>query len=203
MPSPNLEKVYLEETFYHIYNRGVNKRKIFLEDKDYAVFLNLLKRYLDAKPAKDRKGREYAWLHEDLELLAYCLMPNHFHLFVFQHTADAMTKLLRAVSTSYSSYFNKKYRRSGHLFQDRFKASMITNEAYLVHVSRYIHLNPDGYRSYKWSSLPYYLKEKSASWVVPKRILDLFQLDDYEAFVSDYEGQKQIMASMKAELADH
>src|ERR1043166_5683188 len=125
MASRNLEKIYLEESVYHIYNRGINKRRIFLEDVDYAVFLNLLKRYLDKEPTKDRKGREYEWLHNRIELLAFCLMPNHFHLLLYQKDPEAMTRLLRGVCTSYTGYFNKKYKRMGPLFQDRFKASLI------------------------------------------------------------------------------
>src|SRR3972149_4852723 len=167
MPSPNLEKIYLAESFYHIYNRGVNKQPIFLDSKDYAVFLNLLKRYLDSKLTEDKNGREYENLHEKLELVAFCLMPTHFHLFVFQHTPEAMTRLLRGVGTSYTGYFNKKYRRSGPLFTDRFKASIINNDAYLIHISRYIHLNPLSFRNYEWSSLPYYLGKKQADWVNP------------------------------------
>lgn len=202
MPSRNLEKIYLGESFYHIYNRGVNKRRIFLDDEDFTIFLNLLKRYLNKEPATDKNGREYDWLYKEMELLAFCLMPNHFHLYIFQHTPEAMTRLLRGVGTSYAGYFNKKYKRSGHLFQDRFKASMINTNSYLIHVSRYIHLNPDDYRSYKWSSLPYYLGKKHAEWIKPDRILELFENDEYSKFVNDYESQKEILDHLKDELAD-
>jgi len=204
MPSPNLEKIYLAESFYHIYNRGVNKQPIFLDSKDYAVFLNLLKRYLDSKLTEDKNGREYENLHEKLELVAFCLMPTHFHLFVFQHTPEAMTRLLRGVGTSYTGYFNKKYRRSGPLFTDRFKASIINNDAYLIHISRYIHLNPLSFRNYEWSSLPYYLGKKQADWVNPGRILELFKdKKDYVDFVNDYEDHKKILDDLKYELADY
>lgn len=202
MPSPNLEKIYLGESFYHIYNRGVNKQPVFLDSKDYAVFLNLLKRYLDLEPVKDKNGREYENLHQKLEVVAFCLMPTHFHLFIFQHTPDAMTRLLRGVATSYTGYFNKKYRRSGPLFTDRFKASMIDNDAYLIHISRYIHINPKGYRTYEWSSLPYYLDEKSADWVKPGRILELFKnKKEYIDFVDDFEDHKKMLDNLKQELA--
>jgi len=202
MPSRNLEKIYLGENFYHIYNRGINKKKIFADKEDFSVFLNLLKRYLDSAPVTDASGREYDWLHEKLELLAFCVMPNHFHLLIYQHTPNVMTRLLRGVGTSYSGYFNKKYKRSGPLFQDRFKASNISNDEYLIHISRYIHLNPSGYRTYEWSSLPYYLNKKKAAWITPSRILELFDGDDYKEFVADYEDHKKMLDDIRVELAD-
>lgn len=204
MPSKNREKVYLPQTYYHIYNRGVNKRRIFADQDDYAVFLNLLKRYLDDQPTKDSKGREYDWLHNDIELLAFCLMPNHFHLFIYQEKPDAMTRLMRGVATAYTTYFNKKYHRIGPLFQDRFKASMVSRDDYLIHISRYIHLNPKTYKSWRFSSLPYYLGNKQAGWVRPDKVLESFSsARDYAQFLADYEDQKSILDELKTELADH
>ncbi|MGH7237985.1 MAG: transposase, partial [Candidatus Saccharimonadales bacterium] len=133
-----------------------------MDEGDYAVFLNLLKRYLDDRPARDSSGRPYDWLHDDLDLAAFCLMPNHFHLLIYQTKSEAMTRLLRGVATSYTTYFNKKHNRIGPLFQDRFKASMILRDDYLQHISRYIHLNPKNYKSWEFSSLPYYLGVKQA-----------------------------------------
>ena len=80
MPSRNSRKEYVPETMYHVYNRGHNKDKIFLDDNDYAVFLNLLKRYLSKTVVTDEKGRPYEQLRDEVELVAFCLMPNHFHL---------------------------------------------------------------------------------------------------------------------------
>jgi len=202
MPSRNVQKEYLEHSYYHIFNRGINKRRIFLDDKDYAVFLNLFKRYLDSEPSKDNKGREYEWLHERVELLAFCLMPNHFHLLIYQADAEAMTRLTRGVFTSYTSYFNKKYRRIGPLFQDVFKAKRIAQEDYLLHISRYIHLNPDQYDKWQFSSLPYYLGRRRAEWIRPDRILDMFNEGEYSGFVKDYIGHKMMLDELKAELAD-
>ena len=202
MASRNRLKVYIPEAYYHIYNRGVEKRTIFLDYSDYRVFLNLLKRYLDIEPTKDRSGRDYEWLHDRLELLAYCLQPNHYHLLIYVHDDKAMTRLFRGVNTAYSGYFNKKYKRVGPLFQDRFKAVQVTSDAYLLHISRYIHLNPRDWQRWQYSSLPYYLNRKTAGWVQPKRILDLFN-GDYLDFVSDYEEQKKIMDELKRSLANY
>ncbi|MFO0971457.1 MAG: transposase [Candidatus Saccharimonadales bacterium] len=205
MSSKNREKIYLEDCYYHIYNRGVAKQVIFHDKQDYAVFLNLLKRYLDREPARDNKGREYDWLHPILELLAFCLMPNHFHLLVYQVEPEAMTRLLRGVATSYTKHYNKRYRRVGPLFQDRFKASMITSDEYLEHVSRYIHLNPRDYMQWEYSSLPYYLGAKQAAWVSPQKILDQFKEthSDYLEFVNDYKDTHDALEKIKHELADY
>ena len=203
MPSPNLEKIYAPDCYYHIYNRGVDRQPIFKSPDDYAVFLNILKRYLDTEPIKDNKKREYEWLHEKVDLLAFCLISNHFHLFVYQHTPEAMTRLLRGVGTSYTGYFNKKYKRTGPLFQDRYKATMVDKDSYLMHISRYIHLNPSDYKNYEWSSYDYYVGKKNSGWVNPDKILRLFSsIKEYEEFTADYEDYKKSLELIKSDLAD-
>jgi putative transposase len=191
------------DSYYHIYNRGVNKRRIFLDKEDYVVFLNLLKRHLSGKPQEDLKGREYIWLYEDMELLAFCLMPNHFHLCIYQHTPTAMQRLLGAVSMSYTTYFNKKYQRIGPLFQDTYKASHILDDSYVQHITRYIHLNPKGYKEWEFSSLPYFLGKKQAEWIRPEKILDMFGgRKQYGQFVEDYADYKATLATMGSNLAN-
>lgn len=203
MPSKNRVKVYLENSYYHLYNRGVNKRVIFKDEEDYAVFLNLLKRHMAPESQKDKKGREYVNLYQDIELLAFCLMPNHFHLFIYQHTQSAIKDLMRLVLMSYTTYFNKKYRRIGPLFQDTYKASLITNDNYVLHISRYIHLNPREYRSWPYSSLAYFIGAKTANWVRPSRVLDMFSgKDDYLKFVADYVDYKRELDTIKSKLAN-
>lgn len=202
MPSRNRLKAYVSDGYYHIYNRGLNKQNIFADKNDYTVFLNLLKRHLDTLPVKDVWGREYKWLHQELELLAFCLMPNHFHLLIYQKDPTAMTNLLHDISGAYTSYFNKKHGRSGPLFQERFKASLIRNQEYLMHISRYIHLNPNDYREWKFSSLPYYLNRRHAGWINPNRILGIFGSGEYPGFLSDYESHKAALEEIKSELAN-
>lgn len=195
----------MPENYYHVYNRGVEKRLIFLDDKDYAVFLNLLKRHLDEEEFKDKYGRQYQNFYKDLELLAYCLMPNHYHLlFYLKADSTSLPKVMRLVANTYVSYFNKKYRRVGHLFQDRFKASMILRDDYLQHISRYIHLNPKDYVNYKWSSLAFYYGSKQASWIRPLRMLEVFDSqEDYKSFMDDHAGYGNSLEEVKAELADY
>lgn len=203
MPSRNRIKTYIPEAYYHVYNRGLNKQPVFLDNYDYVVFLNLLKRYLNKTPTKDNKGREYESLYGQLELLAFCLLPNHFHLLIYQKDSGTMTNLLHRVTASYTSYFNKRHKRSGPLFQERFKASNINNDEYLQHISRYIHLNPKDYKKWEFSSLPYYVKDKNATWVVPIRILELFNdKKEYLQFVNDYQAHKKVLDEIKGELAN-
>lgn len=226
MPSKNVVKQYLENGFYHIYNRGVEKRDIFLDDLDYRVFLHLLKFYLSPPreenkikhPLTDLTGfnpvrlRPMITLHDEIDLLTYCLMPNHFHLLVKQLTVRGITKFLRKLSTTYSMYFNRRYKRVGHLFQGIFKASLIEKDDYLLHLSRYIHLNPSelkdvNFITYPYSSYQYYLGNKKAPWIKPQFILEYFQtrgspnlpkkINSYKKFVEDYlEDPKEILGPL-------
>jgi putative transposase len=204
MPGRNIRKEFVPQSFYHVYNRGVEKRTIFLDENDYATFLNLLKRYLSKESSKDKFGRDGVTFFDEVELVAFCLMPNHFHLLIYvKDNADNLTSLLRRVSTSYVDYFNKKYKRVGSLFQGTYKAVRISDDSYLQHISRYIHLNPNKYLTWKYSSLQYYLQRQTAEWIMPQRILVVFEGESYLNFLKDYEEQKELIEELKYELADH
>jgi len=167
------------------------------------MFLTLLQRYLSAEEAHDPYGVPYPNFYNKLELLAYCLMPNHIHLLIYQHQPGAMARFMQSLLTSYSRYFNKKYKRSGSLFESRYKASMISDDSYLEHISRYIHLNPRGWREYEYSSLSYYLHQDTVSWIRPKRIIDSFSTpEDYLVFMENYAEQKKLLDIIKHELAN-
>lgn len=199
MPSKNTIKLYDVPAYYHVYNRGAGRQAIFPDDADKEMFLSLLARHLDSADTTTRSDKipyeKYA-----VELLAYCLMDNHFHLLLYQERdIAAVTKLLRSISTSYTMYFNKRYSRSGHLFQSVFKASRIDNEPYLAHISRYIHLNPEKFESYKWSSLGAYLDTTTLPWLHPERILAQSP-ERYEAFLHDYRSRRDIMKNFEVEL---
>src|SRR5450830_63642 len=125
MPTRNKVKQYGEDEYYHVYNRGVNKDLIFREDEDYWYFLRLFKRHLSPANDTDRYGRIVKKHHENIELVAFCLMPNHFHLLVYLKKSNGLVNLMRSIMTSYTMYFNKKYKRKGHLYQDVFLASRI------------------------------------------------------------------------------
>ncbi len=203
MPGRNVIKQDVADSFQHVYARGHSRQKIFVDEQDYITFLTLLQRYLSAEEAHDQYGTSYPNFYNKVELLAYCLMPNHIHLLLYVHQPGAMGQFMRSVMTSYSRYFNKKYKRSGSLFESRYRASMISDEAYLEHISRYIHLNPKQWRDYEYSSLPYYLQRDEVSWIRPKRILDIFNGPaEYLEFVSNYVEQKKLLDILKQELAN-
>lgn len=201
MPSKNIYKDYVENSYYHIYNRGVAKGPVFLDEQDYAVFLSFIKRYLSAKVEKNMLNVDYPNYYNRVELMAFCLMPNHFHLFVYQHDAEAMKQFMKSLSVAYCMYFNKKYKRVGPLFQQRYKAVRITDDSQLLHITRYIHLNPPNYKTYEWTSLPYYLNKKHADWMRPGRVLELFN-GGYETFVDDYKSYHDEFTELKHVLAD-
>ena len=206
MPGRNVIKHYASESYYHVYNRGIDKSPIFLDKQDYSVFINLFKRYLSSEPVIDNKGREYPWLKPRIQLLAFCLMPNHFHMLVLQEDEKAITDLIRYITTSFSMYFNKKYRRRGPVFENRFRAVHIDSQQYLDHISRYIHLNPGRtrYKSWEWSSISYYEGKKEAVWLNTMDILDMFDSkEQYLKFVNDYKELHDELEIIQHELADH
>lgn len=217
MPSKNALKIYVENGFYHIYNRGVEKRNIFLDEQDYKVFLSYLKLYLTNKDesinlikkrndlSDDQKDEKLSKLmalknfFNKIELLCYVLMPNHFHLEIRQENSNDMEGFMRSLITKYSKYFNKRYDRVGPLFQGRYKAVLITNESYLLHLGRYIHLNPQeiisnkqSLSSYSWSSYPVYINNMSVSWLNKNYFLSDFKknngfsFNSYQGFVEGY-----------------
>ncbi len=186
MPTRNVVKNYAVDSYYHLYTRGVDKQTIFRDSNDKTLFLGLLKRYLSSEQTKRKKHAPYASYVGKVDLLAYCLMGNHVHLLFYQHgDVYAISELMRRILTTYSMYFNKKYMRVGPLFQSKYLASHIDNDAYLYHISRYIHRNPRRWDTYDYSSLKYFTGRAEADWVKPGMILELFDdnVDTYLDFV--------------------
>ena len=205
MPSRNIIKLDIDDSYYHVYARGGNKQPIFLNDGDNNYFLHLLDRYLSKEPKSNRNKRGYPTYAQDIQLLAYCLMGNQFHLLIYQKEAGSMPKLMRSLMTSYSRYFNLKYKRSGSLFESRYKASRIDSDGYLDHISRYIHLNPKHWRGYRYSSLQYYFVGATLrpAWLRPDNIEALFgDGESNQTFMSDYEERKESLDEIKHMLAD-
>lgn len=140
--------------FYHVVNRGVDKRKIFSNNRDYYRFVHDMYEFNDVAPAQntqylamqlkevglrivERKPRELL-----VNLPAFCLMPNHYHLLLQIDNLEAMTAFMRKLNTGYTNYFNLKYDREGALFQGKFKRILIESEQQFAHIVIYIHLNP-------------------------------------------------------------
>lgn len=198
MPSRHVIRNFVEDGYYHVFNRGVEKRNIFLADQDYQIFLYYLFIYL--KPLEqvlikypDLPIRLYGKnLSSELNLLGYCLMPNHFHLLIKQKSINAVSKLLKQITNAYTLYFNQKYKRVGGLMQGRFKAVKIERDELLTHISRYIHLNPlvsgliDNLDDYKWSSYKDYLDNNSEGICHQEIILSYFPSPKaYQQFILD------------------
>jgi putative transposase len=203
MPSRNVLKIDIPESYYHLYARGASRKPVFLEEQDFLYFLHLFHRYLSHERVLDKNGVPYTKLYGSIELLAYCLMDNHFHLLVYQKEEGAMQRLMRGIMTSYSRYFNSKYGRSGSLFESRYKASRISNDTYLMHISRYIHLNPRNWKTYPYSSIAYYAEKTAADWLNSARILELFPSSTaYLEFVDDYNDIRDVYEEIKHELAN-
>ncbi len=206
MPARNVIKQYGEREYYHVYNRGVNKQNIFLEADDYWYFLSLMKRHLSPEISTDKYGRKVPDYSDKIELSAFCLMPNHYHMLVYLHEPDGLALMMRSVMTAYVMYFNKKYKRVGGLFQGVFLASLITSDYYLWHVSRYIHLNPidigEDFTSYPYSSIDYYKGDKQAKWLHEERLVETSkERDDYIRFVADYKEMRADLNHLKKILA--
>ncbi len=202
MPAKNLYREDKEGIYSHIYNKGVATRIIFNDEEDYKVFLGYLQDYLTAPqdPESIKKsftvhGRIFRGTpHQPknyfnkVELIAYSLMPDHFHLLLHQKTRGSLESFIRSLCTRYSMYFNKKYQRTGALFEGPYKSVQIKDEARLLHPTRFLHRSP-GYSSY-----PEYVGLKETSWVKPKAVLSFFgkETGSYKDFVEKYElSQKE------------
>ena len=162
MPGKNTRKNYVSNSYYHIYNRGVEKRVIFCDTQDSGVFLSYLKTYLLPKNEKsiqqkiaalsttwrekDRLIKELRLnnFYQEITLHCYCLMPNHFHLLLSQKSRGAIDEFMNSINTRYVMYFNRKYQRVGPLYQGVYKAVLVDNDEQLLHLSAYIHRNPIG-----------------------------------------------------------
>ncbi len=140
--------IFSEGEYYHIYNRGTEKRIIFLDTADYERFVFLLY-YANStisfstKDLKKSRGPSSGNRGESLvDIGSYCLMPNHFHILLKEKTEGGITKFMSKLTTGYSMYFNKRYERKGSLFQGLFQAQYADSDNYLKYLFSYIHLNP-------------------------------------------------------------
>lgn len=218
MAARNSRKTYIEQGYYHIYNRGVEKREIFLDTQDYGIFLSYLKEYLSPKdeenllsqlnnPSISSKEKDKILkllrlnnFYNEIFLLAYCLMPNHFHLLIKQKSSLSIDKFMNSLALRYAIYFNRKYKRTGILFQDVYKAVSIETDEQLLHLSRYIHQNPlrKDYSISQYtlndflsqpSSYPDYLDQRKPNWVITEEIKSYFSKINpklsYKSFVEE------------------
>lgn len=201
---------FADQSFYHIYNRGVEKRIIFLDERDYQRFLQTLYHYQFDKPVPSfskRKGlnsQNFTQNTPIVEIIAFCLMPNHFHLLIKQCKENGVSEFMSKVINSYTKYFNARHKRVGPLLQGMFKAVSIDSDIQLMHVSRYIHLNPfvsnltRDLDNYLYSSYPDYIGLAKGKICNKKPVLNLFKdSDDYKEFVVDHSDFAKEIEHMK------
>ena len=186
MPSKYVVRNFAEDSYYHVFNRGVEKRDIFLEEDDYLTFIYYLSAYLQpiekvAEKYPDTPVRLYGKnLADEIELIAYCLMPNRFHLLLKQRTKDGVSKLLKQLTNAYTLYFNQKNQRVGSLMQGPFRAAPVIEDPLFIHLVRYIHLNPvasgltKDLNAHRWSSYHHYLGNEADLPVEQEKILSYF-----------------------------
>lgn len=226
MPRKNSEKIYVENGYYHLYNRGVEKRKIFLNEIDIKTFLSFLKTYLSPKDIiklreqlrdpnlgyRERRKveRELSLnnFYEKIELLVFCLMPNHFHLLIKQKDPEMIDQFMQSLCTRYTLYFNNRHKRTGHLFEGTYKAVLVESDAQLLQLSRYIHRQAISVDiNKKWwvvfpCSFENYLGLRKTSWIHTEEILSFFSKSipnlTYENFVTGG-GDDEIIAKLVIE----
>jgi len=185
--------------YHHTYNCGVEKRSVFLNEKDYQRFLDTIAYYLhdqtlsyaQFQDLNEEAKNAYRQLNPKglatlrVKIVAYCLMPNHFHLLIKPAKEGGVTRFASDIANSYTRYFNIKNERVGNLFQGTFKTKEITNDASFLQVSRYIHLNPlissqtnpDG-RLKKLENYPY---SSYAEWIAVRnpQLIDQEEVDTW------------------------
>jgi REP-associated tyrosine transposase len=172
------KRINLPWCLYHVLSRTNSGDLAFYDDKDINKFLGYLAKYADLF-----SFRIHAW----------CIMPNHFHLLVESRERPGLSELMRRLLTAYTVYFNRRYRRHGHLFQGRFKSLVVEKSGYLLALSRYIHLNPAKMKppadpvKFSGSSMKYYAKGSEPIFLTTKEILSWFNGDreQYIKFVNE------------------
>ena len=197
---PRQARIKGEFSVYHIIQRGNERKNLFFSDDDRLSFVETI----------ERTKKKYNFL-----LYAYCLMDNHVHLLIDDNGND-ISRLVKSINISYAYYFNRTYRRCGHLFQDRFRSELVDNDGYLLEVSRYIHNNPvragivKEPPEYRWSSYNIYtgsLKDKYA--LIDKgRILCSFSnnqvkaVQEYIDYVYKEEGKQVNIMDVEESISD-
>lgn len=205
----------LNNEIYHIYNRGVEKRSVFTDERDYSRFMRNLFEFNDANPVFNLGYRFFGNNSKPplskprkplVEILAFCAMPNHFHLLVKQLTDRGVTEFMRKLGTGYTNYFNQRHTRVGSLFQGTFKASLVDKEPQLLYLPHYIHLNPldltmpewrehkikdttkalEFLKTYRWSSYLDYIGQKNFPLITQPAFYRSLTSIDYEKEMKEW-----------------
>jgi REP element-mobilizing transposase RayT len=162
---------------YHLFNRGVNRQPIFFNKGNYTFFIGRMRRYF--RPTL-------------VEVLAYCLMPTHYHILILPRTDDFGKAVMQPFATSYVKAVNKQQGRVGTLFQGAFKSRLVQRDGDLLHLSRYIHLNPvsaglvSSPADWRHSSYLDHVGTRHSTFLFKGKLLSYFDsAADFQAFVED------------------
>jgi len=170
---------FAEGYYYHVYNRGTEKRKIFLKNPDYNKFLEQIKKFNFPKNTP-----------KYVEIVAFCLMPNHFHFLLIPVVDNGIPLFMQKLGTGYTMYFNKKYERTGVLFQGPYRCILIESDSHLLHLTRYIHLNPVKLIEPEW-------KEKGIkNWDKTNKFLEKYHWSSYKCYI----GKEDVMFPIKRDV---
>lgn len=207
---------FVNGEFYHLYNRGLEKKDIFTQSHDYSHFIKTFFYYQiqNPKPKFSIFRRSSLYLVDPskkiVDIICYCLMPNHFHLLVKQLKDGGVSEFMRRFTLSYIKYRNLKYKHQGPLFNGAFKAVRMETDEQLIHVSRYIHLNPlvsllvKNLNLYPWSSYKTYIGlEEDNPNLAKEEILNFFKSSqEYEKFVLDQADYGRTLEILKHSTID-
>lgn len=209
------------DEIYHVFNRSIDKLPIFVRIRDLNRILEVSKFYsfqetqirfshfnrlydVEKSEHMDRLKKTSV---KQIEILSFCFMPNHYHFLIKQLEDNGISSFIRKVQDSYAKYFNTKYKRTGSLFQSNFKAIRIDDEDQLLHVSRYIHLNPltsylisdiNSLENYTWSSYRDYLRPDQSGLTNPEFILKFFKnIKHFKKFSADQIGYQRKLGLIK------
>jgi REP element-mobilizing transposase RayT len=193
--------IFASGEYYHIYNRGVDKREVFLDKRDYERFLVNMREFnredtigslkdLQALRARNNGLLEPGVPEKLVEIVSYCLNPNHYHFILKQTMERGIERFMHKLGMGYTNYFNKKYDRSGSLFQGPFKAIHINSNEYLLYLSAYVNRNNfiHGYSlDDKWPYASYldYIGKRNGKMCNKETILNQFKdVEEYKEFIN-------------------
>lgn len=180
---PRIARIVYTSYPHHIIQRGNNRQAVFFDDRDRSFYLSLLKKYASECSCKVK---------------AHCLMDNHVHMLLVPYQLDSLAKMMQKLSLTFTQYFNKKYRRTGRLWESRFHSTPVHKDSYLWAVCRYIEKNPVRAKivkrpvDYRWSSARANTSDTYQDGIVDPIWKDYLNLDEYVKFLDKDEDDKQI-----------
>jgi putative transposase len=223
---PYRKELFVSGEIYHIYNRSIARQPIFKSYKDYDRFYRLIDYYRYSSPPErfshyirlallsqqifmDRLKKEHTPL---VDILAYAFMPNHFHLVLRQKYDNGIPIFISNIQNGFAKYVNLKTKRTGSLFQAMFKAKRMESEEMMLHVVRYVHLNPltgnileknDDLETYPWTSFPTYLNINQNTIIDTQMVLSFFKtIESFKNFTFDQVKYQKVLAYSKQILHD-